>query len=121
MPQLRLRVSPWAVCAEQNTLRAERADKVHKRLIREPLGIALLRLCRTEREGRVQQSRGICKQLRNRIPAAPAAHMRQHQRYGADFLKRVSRLFRRTAPAAGEADVKARVRHNDQPKRACTL
>ena len=121
MPQLGLRVCPRAVCAEQDALCAERADEVHERFIRKPLGIVLRCVRRTEREGRVQQSRGIRKQLWNLFPAAPATHMRQHQRYGADLLKRVSRLFRRTAPAAWEADVKTRVRHNDQPKRACTL
>ena len=61
MPQLGLRVCPRAVCAEQDALCAERADEVHERFIRKPLGIVLRRVRRTEREGRVQQSRGIRK------------------------------------------------------------
>ena len=72
MPQLGLRVCPRAVCAEQDALCAERADEVHERFIRKPLGIPVRRVRRVrrvKRERRVQQGRGIRQKLRDRIYA----------------------------------------------------
>ena len=121
MPKLGLRVCPWAVGAEQNALCAEDADEIHERFIGKPLRVVLRSVCRAEGEGCIQQSRGIRKQFRDLVLAAPAAHMCQHQRHGADLTERVSRLFRCAAPAVGEANIKAGVRHDDQAKLARPL